>query len=78
MDKLSGSGFFVAAILWLLIMFFSSGETACLNSFCGRGDLMLASIVGVGYLVPAYLGARFLGLIFNSLLETSRTDSSER
>lgn len=78
MDKLSGKGFAVATVLWLLILFFASGEASCLSGRCDRSDLIMAGIAGAGFLLPAYFVATLLGGLFKPLLGNSKTDSTRR
>ena len=76
MAPLPTKGFVLAGLIWIAIVILSSGQFACINPgvVCTRFDLILASIAGAGYLVPAALAVSMAGLIFPSLLhkETSR------
>ncbi|EEB77589.1 hypothetical protein GPB2148_1322 [marine gamma proteobacterium HTCC2148] len=56
MNKISGGGFVAGLIVWLVIVGYFSTQMACLRAdSCGAGDMMLAAICAVGFLVPAWL-----------------------
>lgn len=69
MKPLSNRGIVVAGVVWLILTFFFSGEVSCLQSrsYCGRSDLILASMVGVGFVVPSWFFSALLSGIFPSL-----------
>ena len=57
----------VFVVSWLLIVYLTSGESACLQTDTyERGDLILSSIVGAGMLVPACLLGAVVSAVFGA------------
>jgi len=72
MKYLSGRGFFVAGILWFVIVFIGTLTLPpCVNTrSCDGGDMILSAVMGAGALVPAYYGTLvILGAAFESLID---------
>lgn len=54
---------------WLILLYWSSGESACLKaSSCAQDDLVLSSIISLGMLGPAY----FLLYLFHLSLKSRK------
>ncbi len=60
MGPVNGKGFAVGAAVWVVITVIHSMSTSCAEfKDCGRGDLILNSIIAVGSLFPAWFAASF-------------------
>ncbi len=60
--QLSWLALVVGAIVWFAIIIYVSGKAACLaQSRCGKEDLILSSILGVGFLAPAGIATLLVG-----------------
>ena len=58
MDPVNGKGFVVGAVVWVAITVIHSMGTSCAEfKDCGRGDLIINSIIAVGSLFPAWFAA---------------------
>lgn len=69
MESLSERGYVVAGIIWLMIIIFVPSMLGCTKyQPCSTNDVIGAAVMGGTFLIPARLGAWFLGSIFPSLL----------
>ncbi len=58
MGNLTGAGFFWGAVTWFICIGLLANSAACVNrSSCDGGDIMLISVIAVGFLAPAYIVA---------------------
>ena len=58
LDDINGGGIFCGFVTWILLMFAMSSSSACIDSnSCDGGDLILAAMIGVGMLGPAWIVA---------------------
>lgn len=65
MHPINGKGFAVGAVLWLFYIVLTSHEASCAEfRDCGSGDLILASIIAVGGLFPAWVLASLVSGVF--------------
>jgi uncharacterized integral membrane protein len=64
--QISWPALLVGAIIWFSIVIYISGQGSCVaHSRCGRDDLIVSSVLGVGYLGPAalvtYIASLYVG-----------------
>lgn len=56
------------ALTWAVMAVAASWGFACMeNSSCSPFDFFLSSVLGLGFLAPAYLAAFILGIVFPKL-----------
>lgn len=72
MGTLSAKGTALAALLWVGFLFFLLDDSACLRAVCGKGDMLLFAVVGVGMTFPAYFAVAILGILAPSLMDGSK------
>lgn len=68
MGTLSAKGTALAALLWSGFLFLLLDDSACLRAACGKGDMLLFAVVGVGMTFPAYFAVTVLGAQVPSLM----------
>ena len=70
MEKLSGKGGLVAALLWFCLQAWAASSADCAKyKQCGAGDLMLYGIIAVGMIPSAYFITVILGIFFPSMIQ---------
>lgn len=72
MGTLSTKGITIAGLIWAALLFLLAQDAACLETTCGRGDLVLFAVCGCGMLIPAYFATDFIGAFFPSLLTKNK------
>ncbi len=59
-------GFIAGLVAWFIILIWGINEYPCVSyPSCGRGDLLLHSIVSIGTIAPAYLVAISVSIFFD-------------
>lgn len=72
MGALTTKGISLAGLIWLALLFLLAQDAACLNTTCGRGDLVLFAVCGAGMLIPAYFATAIIGKVFPALLTRTK------
>lgn len=72
MKALSNLGYVIAALIWLAILALTSNGASCTDTpSCGRWDIFLSQIIGVGFIAPAWLATHLLSILIPQLADKS-------
>lgn len=70
MEKLSGKGGLVAALLWFCLQAWAASSADCAKyKQCGAGDLVIYGMIAIGMMAPAYFITLLLGAPFPILIQ---------